>query len=643
MGLRPSPTGPSDNPTGPLFLAFGDSRVNPSLLHTKDMQDRWASRLARELGMQLRNLGVGGSSILGESGTEPLPRMLAYLMGVHGPGYDYTLADTTRQPPPALITLYDAYNTLFKWDFTANPAFWDTAENCYETFCRLARSDYFFPVGTTIAAPHWSFGAGWSVGALNTNYGVGPTNRVAASGDGSFTFDLGALGGGNWPGGDLTVIVRARKDIDDSPNWRCRIRAKIGAGAYIATYDSTGGTPGVPALGVDGGAALTSFVVPIPAGTTGLVTFDVDSIVGQCTIMGAALEIGDKADWPSPVVTLAQQPHIIASPDGTHPQITNAVVDQLNALLADVASRFPDGRVGVVELPSVIDGQAAGGDRWFKDNVHHSNLGNAVIAREHASAISVLGLSPTHSAADLTCVGTPTWVSYPGDAVWDRVARHWWYMLDDPELAVSGVNRKVWTADSIRNIPSSAITPPVASKLGLLLLQSAKAALGAALTPYGVRIEAERDGDLRHIAFNIGTLSGSVAVMVYDTGDAQGGAIGTRTKLWASGSVLMSGMTAGQWGTIDPGAGVIPVKAGQHLDILLASSDTGSSFLRASVGGNSLTIPTVHLPVPGGAAPKLGFKYPVVADLAAATAPDTVVAGNVTGQDVVPYLSASVA
>lgn len=619
----------------------GDSRCNPSLDHTPRQADRWTSRVAHNLGqMQQRNYGIGGSSVLGEGGDQPLPRALAHIMGVYGPGYAYTSATTQRQFRASLACLIDAYNTLWKWPIGSNPRMYDTFEKCVETWARLQRAAWAFPVGTAIKAPHWTFGAGWAEGALNANYGVGPTSRVEATGDGTFSFNMGASGAGTWRGGKLSPIVRARKDIDDSPNWSCRISASRPGQNYGVVFDNTGNTPGLPGLGVDGGAAFTSFTLDTPVGSNETITFTVDQIVGQCTIMGAILET-EEDDVPSPVVLLLNQPHLIVSPNGSHPEITNETIDIINERLEIVAAKFEDERVAVVDLTEVINGQSLNGSRWFKDDVHYSNLGHAVIAKQVLIKVAAIGLEDTHAKADLTSLGAPNWCAVEGEAVWDRTGNKLWICKDDPLLSAPDSDfTKQWRIASGAVLPSSAFVSPLAAKLGVMLISVTKANLITALVPIGVRLEIERDGFLRDIAFDVGTASGNMSVEVYDTGDAAGG--GTRTKLWASGSVSMTGMPS-SYNLIDPGATAIPVKRGQHIDVLLTADNTTATFLRATTAGNAMRVPDASLVVPGGALAKLAFKYPAVADLVAATAPTTVTEANVLAQDTVPYISARVA
>lgn len=149
---------------------------------------------------------------------------------------------------------------------------------------------------------------------------------------------------------------------------------------------------------------------------------------------------------------------------------------------------------------------------------------------------------------------------------------------------------------------------------------------------WGVRAICPVAGSLRHISWWVGVSSGNVIAAVYDTGDAAGGGVGTRTKLWDSGSIAAG--TAGAWQTRDPGAGTIPVTKGQQIDFYIITDNGTFSVGRAtsSVASGVFTFPSVLNPVPGGAASKLtysvntGSTFTAPATIAEATATVTTTA-----------------
>jgi hypothetical protein len=100
----------------------------------------------------------------------------------------------------------------------------------------------------------------------------------------------------------------------------------------------------------------------------------------------------------------------------------------------------------------------------------------------------------------------------------------------------------------------------------------------------------------------IAVQSGNLDIGVYDTGQA---VAGTRTKLYSAGSTAVG---ASGWQTVDPGAGVLPVTQGQHVDIAWAADNNTASVMRYAAGsGAGYQLPTGYFSEVTGALPKLGW------------------------------------
>lgn len=109
-------------------------------------------------------------------------------------------------------------------------------------------------------------------------------------------------------------------------------------------------------------------------------------------------------------------------------------------------------------------------------------------------------------------------------------------------------------------------------------------------------------GFLRDIGVFVAVQSGNLDIGVYDTGQTTAG---TRTKLYSSGSTAVA---ASGWQTVDPGAGVLPVTQGQHIDIAWAPDNGTASIMRYAAGsGTSYSLPTGYFPECPTALPKLGW------------------------------------
>lgn len=152
-----------------------------------------------------------------------------------------------------------------------------------------------------------------------------------------------------------------------------------------------------------------------------------------------------------------------------------------------------------------------------------------------------------------------------------------------------------------------------------------------ALTPRGVRVECPLAGKLHDVAVFATISGGNYMLLVYDTGDAAGGAIGTRTLLWAgssSGQNTSAAVGSVGWSTGDPN---ITVTQGQQLDLLVVTDSATPSFGRLSASSlNSPQLPTSSFnTVPGGALPKLAFTYPAIAALNSGSLATTVIEGSV--------------
>lgn len=126
-----------------------------------------------------------------------------------------------------------------------------------------------------------------------------------------------------------------------------------------------------------------------------------------------------------------------------------------------------------------------------------------------------------------------------------------------------------------------------------------------ALTPRGWRVVVPETGRLRDISAYVFAQSGNYSVAVYDTGEAVGGGLGTRTLLANSGSVACP--AAGAWQILyDPN---LAVSAGQSLDLFVNSTDAIIAFGRTTsiLAGAAATLPTGFAPTAGAAAPKMCF------------------------------------
>jgi hypothetical protein len=115
-----------------------------------------------------------------------------------------------------------------------------------------------------------------------------------------------------------------------------------------------------------------------------------------------------------------------------------------------------------------------------------------------------------------------------------------------------------------------------------------------------VRVVIPRTGTLHDVSVFVGTASGNLIAVVYDTGDALAG---SRTLLWQSASTAAAG--ASVWQVVgDP---ALAVTAGQQLDLGIMA-DNGTVTLGkglAPTAAGAVQLPTSFVPVAGGALPKL--------------------------------------
>jgi hypothetical protein len=143
-----------------------------------------------------------------------------------------------------------------------------------------------------------------------------------------------------------------------------------------------------------------------------------------------------------------------------------------------------------------------------------------------------------------------------------------------------------------------------------LLPAGSQAVTTVAATPglWSIRVVCPVAGSLRNVAIWSTVASGNMMLGVYDTGDAAGGAIGTRTLLGSSGSTTA---TANTWKIWDPGGGVIPVTKGQQLDLVVTADNVTSTFGRIVdvTTATGWQWPTGYNAVPGGALPKLSWWF----------------------------------
>lgn len=120
------------------------------------------------------------------------------------------------------------------------------------------------------------------------------------------------------------------------------------------------------------------------------------------------------------------------------------------------------------------------------------------------------------------------------------------------------------------------------------------------------RVIVPRSGFLRDVSLFVGTTGGNCMLMAYDTGDASPG---NRTLLGQSGSVVVVGNN--QWQTWDPGAGVLPVTAGQEIDLAFMFDSALPAIGRAPslFAPAAAQLPANFIVASGGALPKLAWTF----------------------------------
>lgn len=167
------------------------------------------------------------------------------------------------------------------------------------------------------------------------------------------------------------------------------------------------------------------------------------------------------------------------------------------------------------------------------------------------------------------------------------------------------------------------------------LLYSNSAVVGGANRCITARTIIPKSGFLRDFTAAANVVSGNVDIGVYDTGDTTAT---VRTRLGHSGSMACPATLTGGKPTIwwDPGAGAIPVKAGQQVEFAIGCDNNTASFFRSVVPQIAI-LPDAFWAVPGGVLPKLGATV-----VAGFPLPGTVAEASWLGNLSVPFIMARV-
>jgi hypothetical protein len=164
----------------------------------------------------------------------------------------------------------------------------------------------------------------------------------------------------------------------------------------------------------------------------------------------------------------------------------------------------------------------------------------------------------------------------------------------------------------------------VTSPLGVWI-NSTAAALAAANDTYLWRVIVPSSGTLTSVAVYLGTLSGNVAVGVYDVGATTAGVY---TQLYSSGLLAASGFTANAWNTIaNPG---LTVTAGQELALAFSADNTTVTVGRY-IGLNSAGV----MELPSGYWP-INSIPPLIGGFTGSSMPSTI--SSITESQNMPFL-----
>lgn len=392
-------TPPAIVPRAASVRGYGSSLMIAET-HITVVSDRYLTKLAQALGAKVeRNYGINSTKLLeAQSGTLTGWAQIWSNAARDLPTSGGSAVFDVRPPTDPLIVLDHAVNDGGSYGNLTN--FQAAFAATLEAACRIFRAGFAW----RDTHGNFSYGSGWTAQATANNFGG--TRHTHASGSSTVTFTTPS----GFLGGDMCFYAVTRPDSNET--WTCT--AAIDGGATVTTVVSN-------ALGIAGLRNLIPIPVPsVPSGSghTVVLSFNPIGSAGM-SFLGGTL----KSQWP-PVVMLLGQPTLPTMPPSSEPNLTQAVLDGLNASLAAAPAIFTDGNVHYVDMSALNTAT-----HWYEDQLHFSPDGHAKVADLIFAAIKASGGLPTGYSAGPVCdfAGKPDWSGAPGtQVIYDTTTGKFW-------------------------------------------------------------------------------------------------------------------------------------------------------------------------------------------------------------------------